>query len=461
MPRWLMRLGVAGTIAFLVASGALYAASAWSLAGVGRLLPSSWSAQHGELQRRYAAVVPPPWSNTDDVIAAMQQRLRANANDERSFVTLGEAYAQKAREVGDPTYYSKADATLQRALKLAPNDAEALVAQGSLALDRHQFRDALRLGQQARALDPYNADVLGVIGDAQVQLGQDDAAVQTVQAMVDLRPDLSSYSRVSYLRELHGDVTGATQAMQQAAVAGGPAPENLAWTYWQLGTLSFNQGDLDTAQRDFEHALAVFPRYVHGEAGLGMVAAARGDYEGAIAHYTAALDVMPWPQYVINLADVYAAAGRQPDAQREYGLVDAIEKLFRANGVNVDAELALFDADHYRNLPAALALARQNAKEQPSVMADDVLAWTFYQMGDCQEAAQAERDAMRLGSQLPMMLFHAGMVATCAGDTATAIADLRQVVTLNPHFSVLYDGAAEKTLTALANSRTARAGEGS
>ena len=447
MLRWLVRFGAAGTVAFLIASGTLYAASAWSLGGIGSLVP--WSAQHSELQRRYAAVVPPPWSNTDDVIAAMQQRLRANANEERSYVTLGEAYAQKAREVGDPTYYSKADAVLRRALDLTPNDAEALVAQGSLALDRHQFRDALRLGQQARSIDPYNADAFGIIGDAQVQLGQDDAAIQTIQAMVDLRPDLSSYSRISYLRELHGDTAGAIQAMQQAAMAGGPAPENRAWTYWQLGTLSFNNGDLDTAQRDFEQSLAVFPRYVHGEAGLGMVAAARGDYDDAIADYTAALDVMPWPQYIINLGDVYAAAGRQQDAQREYGLVDAIEKLFRANGVNVDAELALFDADHHRDLTGAVALARKTVQDQPSVMSYDVLAWTLYQMGNCKEASQAEGEALRLGSQLPLTLFHAGMVASCNGDAPTAATYLQHVVALNPHFSVLYAGLAEQTLQSL------------
>jgi len=282
-----------------------------------------------------------------------------------------------------------------------------------------------------------------------VQLGRDADAVQVTQAMVDLRPDLSSYSRVSYLRELHGDLPGAVAAMQQAATAGGPTPENVAWTSWQLGTLYFDQGDLAAAQREFERGLAISPGYIHAEAGLAMIAAARGDYAGAIAHYTAALNVMPWPQYIINLGDVYAAAGRPQDVERQYGLVDAIERLFRANGVNVDMELALFDADHHRDLPNALALARQNMQQRPSILAADALAWTQYQAGDCAGAGATERAALRLGTQLPLTLFHAGMIAHCNGDGAAATGYLARTIALNPHFSVLYDGVAEQTLQAL------------
>ncbi|HEY8743464.1 MAG TPA: tetratricopeptide repeat protein, partial [Chloroflexota bacterium] len=418
-----------------------------------------WTADTRQAERLYAVVVPPPWSNTDAVISKTQQQLRAHPNDEHSYVVLGEAYEQEARDVGDPTYYAKADAVLQQARKRQPDDAEAIAAQGSLALSRHDFVGALALCQQAHQLDPYSANVLGIISDADVQLGKDADAIQSAQQMVNLRPDLSSYSRISYIRELHGDFAGAISAMQAAAIAGGPAAENVAWTSWQLGTLYFDEGKLDAAQHAFEHGLAIYPKYMHCEAGLAMVAAARGDYQTAIADYNAALNVMPFPLYIINLGDVYAAAGQPQDAAREYGLVAVIEKLFQANGVNVDMELALYQADHHQNLPQALALAQQNNQLRPSVMAADALAWTRYQSGDCRGAAAAERQAMRLGTRLPLMLFHAGMIARCAGDTATATADLQQAIALNPHFSVLYDGVAETTVAAITGGSPASARE--
>ncbi len=40
--------------------------------------------------------------------------------------------------------------------------------------------------------------------------------------MVSIRPDIRSYSRISYLREIHGDIPGAIEAMELAVEAGAP-----------------------------------------------------------------------------------------------------------------------------------------------------------------------------------------------------------------------------------------------
>ena len=121
----------------------------------------------------------------------------------------GAALMQQARETGDPTLYGRAAAAFDAALKRDPHSVEGLLGKGALALAMHQFRAGLALGEQARTLDPQRALVYGVIGDAQIELGQYDAAVDTLQTMNDLRPDLSSYSRAAYARELNGDTPGA------------------------------------------------------------------------------------------------------------------------------------------------------------------------------------------------------------------------------------------------------------
>jgi hypothetical protein len=45
-----------------------------------------------------------------------------------------------------------------------------------------------------------------VIADAEVELGRYKAAPLALQKWVDLKPELSSYARVSYFRELHGSL---------------------------------------------------------------------------------------------------------------------------------------------------------------------------------------------------------------------------------------------------------------
>src|SRR5262245_5313909 len=131
-------------------------------------------------QPQAAAVSP-----TDLLIARYQARLRAAPDDPSSLAALAGAYLQKVREVGDPSYYPRADGLLHRALAARPDDAEALIEMGALDLARHRFRDALDWGARAVHADPDSARALGVVGDAQVELGRYAEAFATFQHMVD------------------------------------------------------------------------------------------------------------------------------------------------------------------------------------------------------------------------------------------------------------------------------------
>jgi tetratricopeptide (TPR) repeat protein len=391
-----------------------------------------------------------PETALDARMRALQETLRGGDERTRGIAStlLGQAYLQKARETGDPVYYPKAEALFHEALSANAADGEAMVGLGTLALARHQFAEALDWGERARALNPHHAQVYGVIGDAQIELGRYDDAVETVQAMVDLRPDLGSYSRVSYIRELLGDREGAVAAMEQAATAGSGYAENVAWVHVQLGNLHFDGGEIDSAGQDYAAALAAVPGYASALAGQARVAAAHGDLETAATLYDRAVRAIPLPEFVVGYGDVLAAAERQDDAVAQYALVAAIQQLHAANGVDTDLELALFTADHGRpdDLPRAVEQARAAVAARPSVVAWDVLAWTLYRNGDLDGAAAASRQALRLGTQNALMQFHAGMIAAARGETAAAITFLESTLELNPHFSVRYAPEARAAL---------------
>ncbi|HEY0734720.1 MAG TPA: tetratricopeptide repeat protein [Herpetosiphonaceae bacterium] len=391
-------------------------------------------------------------SRTESQIQTLQSRIRRAPDNIDSYALLGHAYLQQVRETGDPSYYAKAESVFGAALKRDPQHVETLIGKGSLALARHDFRAALQLGEQARSLNPSVPRIYGVIGDAQIELGQYDAAVQTIQQMVDLRPDLSSYSRVSYLRELYGDRQGAIEAMQQAVTAGGPTAENTQWVRVQLGNLYFTQSDLGAAEREYQEALARLPEYAHAQAGLARVRAAQGRYDEAIELYTAATRRMPLPEYLIALGDVYARQGDTQQAQQQYDLVLAIDRLFGDNGVNTDLELALFLADHGIELPQALTKARAAYAARPSIHAADSLAWTLYTSGSYDEAQRYAAEALRLGTDDPLKLFHAGMIAQALGHDDQARNYLQRAVDLNPNFSLLHSDRALTTLAALGGS---------
>src|SRR4051812_26999815 len=198
-------------------------------------------------------------SATDKAIAAAQDRLRTEPTNRKARLAVAGGFLQKARETADPSLYGKADGLLTGLSKQTPNDPDVLVARGTLALARHQFRDALKFGERAVTRAPGMEAALGVVVDASNELGRYDEAVDATQRMVDIKPNLASLSRVSYARELRGDVAGATVAMQQAAVAGAGTAENEAYVATQLGLLLVNAGRFDEAATALDGADRAFP----------------------------------------------------------------------------------------------------------------------------------------------------------------------------------------------------------
>ena len=387
--------------------------------------------------------------NGEAMIAKLQERLRRNPDDTAAYAQLGLALLQRVRETADPAMYTRAEAAFAEALKRDTQNFDAVIGQGALALARHQFTAALRWGQRAHTINPFSAQVYGIIGDAQVELGQYDAAVATIQKMVDTRPDLSSYSRVSYQRELHGEVAGAIMAMQQAIEAGNPAAEQTHWAAVQLGHLYFNSGDFERAETTYRQVLELRPDYIYAVAGIARVQAARGEFQAAIDAYQEIAARLPLPELVIALGELYEVTEQQDEAQRQYDLVRVIQQLNADAGVDVDLELALFDVDHGADRAETLARARAAYTQRPTVYAADVLAWALYHTEQYAEARRYSEEALRLGTRDATLHYHAGMIAYALQDRDGARKHLKEALAINPAFSVRYAPRARQLLARL------------
>lgn len=411
------------------------------------LLLNRSSSPAGESGSPAAALVA-PGASTDAQIAALERNLADEPADAQLYAALGNAFLQKARETGDPTFYARAETAFRQGLRRNPHDAGTLTGMGALALARHDFQGGLRYGMKAHAEAPRVVRPYGILVDAQVELGRYGEAARTLQRMADLKPNLASYSRVSYFRELHGDLTGALEALRLAVAAGGEASENLAYVQTLLGNLQFERGRLGDAEGAYRLALARYPKYGAAEAGLARVDAARGRLAPAIRRYRRLVARLPLPEHVIALGEAELAAGRRAAAKRDLELVAVEQGLLGRSGVNSDTELALFEANH-GDAGEAVALARRAWEDAPSVRSADALGWALTRSGRPAQGLRWALRALRLGSVDPAFLYHAGMSAKAAGRAGLARRLLARSLARNARWSPLYAPRAERALEAL------------
>jgi tetratricopeptide (TPR) repeat protein len=394
------------------------------------------------------AFVPATSQSTDARIASLQAAVKAQPTDPRGYASLAQAYLQKVRETGDASFYTRADGLLKTALRLDPRSSDAVVVAGTLALARHDFAGALALARRARGLAPDLAAPYAVLVDSLIELGRYDQAGRALQRWVDIKPALASYARVSYWRELHGDLDGAVDAVRAAISAGGDVAENGAYVQTLLGNLELQRGRMRAADEAYHAALARFGGYVPAQAGLARLDAARGDLSRAIGRFRGVVARLPLPEYVVALGETELAVGRDAAARRDFALVGVEERLLRAAGVDTDVDLAVFEASH-GSAARGVQLARRAWAAAPSVRSADALGWALTRAGDPAEGLRYARRALTLGSRDPLFLYHAAVAASAAGRIGLARMWLSQAVSDNPHFSPLYAPKAARMLEAL------------
>ena len=331
---------------------------------------------------------------------------------------------------------------LDKVLAAQPENFEALCSKASLCLTQHHFSQGLAVAQEAVKINPYSAFVYGLLCDANVELGDYDEAVKMADKMNQVRPDLRAYARVSYLREIYGDIPGAEQAMNMATEAGYPGLEQTEWARVQLGHLFENNGDLTHAEQAYQQSLEVRPYYAYALAGLGRVAAARKDYPAAIKDLEQARATVKDYAFADQLADLYRL-NKQPEQSQKMAK-EAIAQLSNdateadnneQMGHYADRELA-YAYLKTGELDLALKHAKIEYERRPNnIDVNETLAWVHYKRGEYADAQKYIQVALRTHSQNPVLLCRAGLIATKAGQPAQGQTMITKALTINPYLS--------------------------
>ncbi|MBK8111769.1 MAG: tetratricopeptide repeat protein [Saprospiraceae bacterium] len=145
------------------------------------------------------------WDQVQSKYVSLRNQLLTNSNDHKAATSMAYLFIKEARITGEHGhYYPAAQSMLNHILESKDLDNEnrfnALVTKAGVQLSLHDFQTALHTAEEAILLNPYNSQIYGVLVDCHIELGNYKEAVAVADKMMAIRPDLRSYSRVSYLR---------------------------------------------------------------------------------------------------------------------------------------------------------------------------------------------------------------------------------------------------------------------
>jgi len=342
------------------------------------------------------------WDKVQNTYQNSKKKLQKNPNNTDASLKIAEVFMHEARVSGEHGhYYPGALKVLNNALanKEIKKDGKfnALIYKASVLLSQHDFAEAKKLAKEAMEMNPYNAQLYGTLVDAHLELGEYDMAVKMGDKMVSVRPDIRSYSRISYLREIHGDLDGAIEAMSMAAESGYPGLEQTAWAKLTLGQLYEKKGATEVASKIYDSILQERENYPFAIAALGKIELENKNYQEAEELLLKAANIIPEVGYYIDLAHVYKATEQTEKFTKTTDEVLVMLQDDVDSGHNMNLEYADFYLNVRTDLDKAKTYAEKEYEKRPkNVDVNKMMAEILIAKGDKSAAQSYLNEALRI-----------------------------------------------------------------
>jgi tetratricopeptide (TPR) repeat protein len=331
----------------------------------------------------------------------------------QAYNDLALALARRARETGEPTYYTQAEEALKNSFRLQPGNFEGQKVQCWLLLGKHEFERARDLARELNRRAPDDVLVYGFLADANAELGNYDEAEAAAQWMLDLRPgNIPGLTRAAYLRETYGDIDGALELMRMAYEQTDPGErEDRAWLLTQLGHLHLVQGKHPEAESALTEALRLFPRYHYALGELGSLRMEQQRWAEAVELFDQRYALAPHPENLHPLAEALERAGRTREARSAFRTFERMAVKESGSRDNANRELIFYYIDHAHEPARALRLAEREVARREDVYTLDAYAWALHANGRDDEARSQIDRVRKIGAHPPLFQSHARAIA--------------------------------------------------
>jgi tetratricopeptide (TPR) repeat protein len=328
---------------------------------------------------------------------------------------LGWLLVKKARVTFDTGYYKLAEQCAACLDLAGPKSAEALLLRAHVLQSLHRFNEAETLAQDLVRTRQRPFDY-GVLGDVLIDQGKIREGVAAYQKMVDLRPDLQSYTRAAHVRWLTGDLAGASELMKLATSSSSPNDSEAgAWAYTRLALYQLQEAQTNEALQSCNAALSLQNDYAPALFVRGRILLFSNRVADALLDLNKASDASALLEYQWILADALRQQG-------DFARASSVEAQIAKSGASEDPRtLSLYLATRGENINLAVQLAEHELTNRQDIFTHDALAWAMAAAGRHREAFEQMNQALSEGTRDARLFLHAGIISTLNNENQQAV----------------------------------------
>lgn len=268
------------------------------------------ASEHQKLTPEYLLVLARVQEGQGQLALAERTLSRVAKLDPHSF----DAVFQSARLASQAKDYKKEGALLGRALEMQPDHLEALRHLVLARMRSGEAANAVLAARQLYSLRPEDPDALSLLGAALANRQEWHDARPIIEKLVSVRDDAASRVMLGMTLMNDGDIEGASKQIEHALQQN---PNEIEARYYK-GVIARQHGDLPGAIKEMEAVVSANPQHALAQAELGALALQMGDLDRARLAFEQAVAIRPdVPESHYQLGLAYGRLGFQDKARAQ------------------------------------------------------------------------------------------------------------------------------------------------
>lgn len=337
------------------------------------------------------------------------QKKYDNAPNQISYLgVLASNYSKLFEITGNIDYLKKAENLLVQSNETYNYSSVGTIrALARNYISQHRFKEALELANKAKAIGEGIKETNKLLFDVQMELGNYSEAESSLQQLTD-KNDFDYLIRVAKWNDHKGDLKTTIAFMEKARKIAETYDNKYlkTWVYSNLGDFNGHAGNIKESYQYYLKTLELDPNNSYALKGIAWITFS---YEKDTKEAKRIIDIVSKkhnsPDFYLLKAQI---AEYENDSTAKYKNINKYMSMLENQnyGAMYNSYNVVLFAQEKSTALKALSIAKTEVEHRPTPVSYDLLAWSYFNLGDKQKALEIAQKYVEGKSFEPKLNYH-------------------------------------------------------